>query len=310
MSTTPLPEEDPVPEGDGFPQEGDGTETVSYMAGGRFSGGPITVVAAPGPVVGDLIARLAKLYSALEGKGSNLARAVADYPYFLRALAFGHSVDLLYQGERRAETTLPVESDDPLTAGLDAISKLAGERDGITTLAAEYGGAVTTAYRQLTSLLGQREITAEFFIAVGETPDEGSFVHLPPDVARAHAEALSDQQTLRTETVPITGLLTALDGSKGTFKLARPEHIGNKYAAAWKDAVGAKRAVIEGELTDEAETDIRRMNAWKAMVTAEVELTHMTAPKTTSAEELEAKLLRVTQVHQRLGDDAPPADAT
>lgn len=306
MSANPGPDDDLEPEGDGFPQEGDGTEPIKYMAGGRFSGGPITSVAAPGPVVGDLIARLAKLYSALESRSSNLGRAVADFPYYLRGLRFEHSVDLLYQGERHAPALVP-DPNNPIHASLEALARLVGEREGIQAMAAEYGGAVAMAYRQLVSLLGQREITADFFVAVDRMPDETSFVRLAPDAARAQADALSDQQTLRVETASLTGLLTVLDGDKGTFKLARPGDLATEYKRAWKEAVGSKR-VVEGELTDEAETDIRRLNAWKSKVTVEVELTHMTSPKTTRTEEIDAKLLRISQVHMRL-DDGPPASA-
>jgi hypothetical protein len=272
------------------------------MAGGRFSDGPIRTEAAPGPVIGELITRVSKLYSALRSGGSNLARAAADFPYLLRAVSYRQSVDLVYEPEAAdADPEMVPETQNPVETALMALERLTAARDDIVDVAAEYGPAVTSAYRQLVSLLGQQDITAEFFAAVDERPDESTFVRLPPRHALAHAEALSSQQVIRTETTTLSGVLDELAGRKGTFKLLRPSTLTREETRAWDETVG-RRVVIEGELTDEAETDIRRMNAWKSKVTAEVELTHMTAPKTTNAEEIEAKLLRIVYMQPRLED--------
>jgi len=69
--------------------------------------------------------------------------------------------------------------------------------------------------------------------------------------------------------------------------------------AAWREAVGRARSV-EGTLTDEAATDIRRLNAWSSLVEVELEVTYMNAPTSTRSEEVAEDLLRIVSVQPQL----------
>lgn len=296
------------PPDDGFPSPDDATTHIAYSVappyfnlGARFSHGPITPKASPGPVVGDLIARLSKLYSALQHGGSNLARAVEAEPYYLTRLAHRASVDILFErsGDERDSIAPPSEGDAWRSLmGLDHLSGVA--IDHVVAVAANYGGAVSTAYRQLASLVADQSIDVDFFVAQNGRPLRSSFRHLPHGRAADHAIALGSREVVRVHTAALTGDLDELAGRKGTFKLLRPVGAPQGQDRAWREAVGGRRSV-EGALSDEASTDIRRLGAWRARITAEIELTHMTAPTTTSSEAIEGVMLRVMSVQPELG---------
>lgn len=298
MSTQP-----PKPDGgdDGFPNPGEGTETIKYMVGSRFAGGPVTSRSVPGHVMGELVTRVSKLYSALKDGGSNLSRAVDTHPFAYVGTDFKASVDVYLEPPAGDdEGRLPIESDERGGEALNALRQLtSADSDQIAEVAAGYGGAVAMAYRQLVAVLGQRNISTSFFKAVDGEPVPDSFVRLGTLRAGAHALALSDQSVLRIQSRRLVGILDELAGGRSVFKLQRPVDLGPEQDEGWREAVGRARSV-EGQLTDEAATDIRRLNAWSSLVEVELELTYMNAPTSTRTEEIDAEMLRIISVQQQL----------
>lgn len=295
-------------EGDDFPGEGEGTETIKYMVGTRFAEGPATGRAVPGHLLGELISRVSRLYSALRDGGENLSRAVDNHPFAYDSTAYRQSIDVFLAPAAREDGEQDLEPDDApsdLAIAEDALKKLreltAAQPDDIAAVAAEFGGAVATAYRQLASLLGQRGVSASFFTAGGTEPCS-DLVRLGVPTAAAHAERLSDQAVLRRDTARLVGVLDELAGGRGVFKLIRPADLPERQQEAWREAVRSVRS-IEGQLTDEAATDVRRLNAWSSRVEVELALTFMTSPKSTRAEEVTAELVRVITVQPQLGSD-------
>lgn len=303
----PAPEEE-----DDFPDLSGAVRTVLYMVGSRFSDGPIRRRAAPGPVLGELTTRVSKLLSALKHGGSSLATAVAMAPNSPSSIEYAHSVDILF-------APIPADADDGVVrdAGavvesqVEALERLVACGDDIDVVAADFGGAVTTAYRQLASFLAQREITAKFYVAIDREPKDGPFATLPPGTARSHAQILRERNVSRVSTVSLTGRLAFLGDSIGSadsdrFKLVRGRDLTAEQQRAWSLALG-KRKSVDGELTDEAETDVRRHNAWKAQITAEIEVTTLTASASGTTSAIEAKMLRIIYIHDRIDALRPAA---
>ncbi len=309
MSSNPsAPPPNGDPDDDGFPQPGEGTDTIKYFVGTRFADGPLSGTAVPGHLIGELITRVSKLYSALRDGGANLTRAVENKPFAYSHTQYAASIDVFLTPAAEAEPALEdAQADDERAAGEDALVKLrqlvGTDPQSIAEVAAEHGGAVAMAYRQLTSLLGQRGVSASFFgTDQTEAPPVTSFIRLGVARASLHAEALSDRDVLRIETVRLVGVLDELASQRGVFKLLRPADLSNEQHRAWTNAVGSTRS-LEGQLTDEAATDIRRLNAWSSRVEVELEVTHVTSPTTTRTADITADLVRIVTVQPQLGSD-------
>lgn len=302
MSTQPPPEPDPEPDDD-FPAPGEGTTEIQYMVGTRFGGGPITGTSVPGHLIGELITRVSKLYSALRGGGSNLSRAVDIHPFAFRGARFQASVDIFLAVPPEQPDLFENQEDRTVREALDKLSALtAANPADVAALAADHGGAVAMAYRQLVTAVGQREVSVGFFRADDFKPREETFVHLRPALASAQAVALTDRDVLQTQTVSLMGVLDELAGRRGVFKLLRPVELTESQEAAWNQAVGRAQSV-EGALTDEAAIDIRRANAWSSLVEVELVLTHMEAPTSTRVEEVEGELTRLISVQPEIDAD-------
>ncbi|HTU15938.1 MAG TPA: hypothetical protein VMF31_12160 [Solirubrobacterales bacterium] len=292
MSIDPNEDE----QGDDFPERGDAQGTIQYSIGSRLSGDPIGKRMTDGTLMGNLIGKSSQLYSSLIARGSNAYAAIKTAPMLLSSVAHLHSVDLEFRSDPINPKLIDQGDSHPI---LDSLNTLAlADAENVATIAADMGGAVTQAYLRFTTLLGEREIKAEFFVPTAPTLKP---VRISPQRALSHSEILGKQQMLETKIVHLTGLLDMLADSKGAFALIKTEEgLSESSRAEWRNAIG-QGSKIEGSLSDSALEDIQRLNAWRQRITAVIQVVQMTSPKTTKRLDVDATLLEVSSVQHRIG---------
>lgn len=298
-------------EPDDFPKPGEGTTTVRRMVGARLTDGPIRGSSMPATLLGEVIVRLGKLYSALADQGQNLSRAVSNHPFMLEAPAAG-SISLAFTPASPDGDDLPFDEG----AGAELTpEKLLGFIDELTSsdpatvaaIAVGMGTAVTSAYRSLAEVLGESDLVAAFELVIDDDGARDYHRHavLHPQAARDQVDALVAASVMDTRNIQITGVIDELAKNRGSFKLDAPT--APSMNQRWKHALGSGHRSLRGSLSPEGASDARRLNVWGKLVTVDLQITETTAPTATVTKNIDGLLLRVVHVHEPLPLNPDPS---